>query len=109
MKCPKDRKGAFQWAAEAFGTPYNERTEEQKRLTPHGICCAICKLSKSELIYRWAAHFKTKAGIETATWWPERNDDDWTPFCDKQRSLFCYLMAALSDKEFEEIGEQKAS
>ena len=110
MLWPKDRKKAFLVAAEMFGTPYNRRTEEQKGLTSHGICHTIRDLTNSVLIFDWASNFRFGI-IENASWWPYRrwlwpcSNKAWTPSCDKQRSLFCYLMAALSDKEFEELGE----
>lgn len=103
MKWPKDREKAFLWAAKAFGTPYSRRTEEQKELASDGFCRAIWKLTDSKEIYSWVYEFGDKTGIESAWWWPVRNETTWNTTCDKQRSLFCYLMAALSDKEFEEL------
>ena len=99
MKWPKDRKKAFLWAAEAFGTPYNERTGRQKELTICGICFTIKELTESTGMYFWAERF---FGVNVS-WWPERSDFDWTPACDDERSLFCCLMATLSAKEFKEI------
>lgn len=104
MKWPKDRKKAFRWAAEAFGTPEDKRTEKQEDLTSNcGICYAIRELTGSKQIYLWASKFRRKAGIDCGYWWPWRNHPAWTPVCDKQRSLLCCLMAQLSDKEFKEI------
>ena len=95
MKWPKDRKRAFLCAAEAFGTPYSKRTEKQKSLTMAGICDAIEELTYNNSIYFWAARFNGKG-----YWWSCGGTTD-----DEQRSLFCSLMAALSDKEFEELAK----
>lgn len=103
MNWPKDRKKAFLVAAEAFGTPYENRTERQKTLTLLGICYTIEILTDSDNIYFWVRDFKCGCGIQTLFWWPHRRWHSWTPDCDKQRSLFCSLMAALSHKEFEEL------
>jgi hypothetical protein len=100
MKWPKDRKRAFLWAAKAFGTPYEDRTEEQKELTSKGFCFTITALTGSTEIYYWGETF---FGVDTH-WWSRRGDESWTPDCDNERSLFCSLMAELSDKEFEELG-----
>lgn len=97
MKWPKDRKKAFRWAAEAFGTPYEKRTERQKELTCYGICWAIYKLTNSYVGARQICDLGNKTGIEDTYWWPCKRTHD------KERSLFCYLMATLSAKEFEEI------
>lgn len=96
MKWPKDRKKAFLAAAEAFGTPYNERTEKQSNLTRGGFCLFITKLTGSDLIYDWANNVGSKMRLDV--WWWGFGDS-----CDKERSLFCSQMAALSDKEFEEL------
>lgn len=103
MNWPKDRKRAFRWAAKAFGTPEAERTKRQKLVTNCGICYAIAELTEFCDIYYWAPNFRIGCGIRTPLWWPVQGGRSWTPLCDTQRSLFCYLMAALSDKEFEEI------
>ncbi len=106
LSWPRDRKKAFRIAAEAFGTPYEERTREQRVLTCSGFCHAIEKLTDSDSIYRWAGNFRrgtSMVSIGLGYWCFLRYSEYWAPACDKQRSLFCYLMAALSDKEFEEI------
>ena len=103
MEWPKDRKKAFLWAAEAFGTPWAKRTKGQKDLTRDGICWTISKLVGSNMIYWWASDFGVSVGIVTCHWWPIRREGGWRAIHDKQRSLFCYLMAALSDKEFDEL------
>ena len=97
MKWPKDRRKAFLWAAEAFGTPYNRRTKRQKDLTRDGFCYAICELTGSKLIYPWASKVQRKMGKNRLWWWR------CIAIYDKERSLFCSLMAELSDKEFEEL------
>lgn len=97
MKWPKDRQKAFLCVAEAFGTPYERRTKKQKLLTSHGICFAVEELTDSDRIYTWASGFRHGCGIQTLFWWQLGGIQD------KERSLFCYLMAALSDKEFEEL------
>ena len=106
MDWPKDRKKAFLWAAEAFGTPGAERTEKQKDLTDYGICKAIHILTNSLEGSIWLQGLRYDFGIETLFWWPVRNwvaGGNWRTIHDKQRSLFCYLMAALSEKEFEKL------
>ena len=106
MKWPKDRRKAFLWAAEAFGTPYDIRTKKQTRLTLYGICWAISELTHSNIApYTWVCDFGRGAFMENNSWWPDRDDEGWTQQCDKQRFLFCCLMAALSDKEFEELAK----
>ena len=97
MDWSKDRRKAFLWTAEAFGTPPNERTEEQKSSTLLGICDAISILTDSNEIRDWARDFNGRG-----YWWKIAyfNGDK---ACDDERSLFCCLMAALTDKEFEEI------
>lgn len=100
MEWPKDRKAAFLWAAEAFGTPYSERTERQKLVTHCGICYAICKLTDSFTGANQVMDIGDKMGIKNIYWWP------CGPIHDKERSLFCSLMAALSQKEFEELAEK---
>ena len=106
MKWPKDRKKAFLWAAEAFGTPWAERTEEQKVLTSCGFCFAIEELTGLDT-YSWASTVGDKFGIELKSlhWWPPKNTQGWRTIHDEQRSLFCCFMAALSYKEFEELGK----
>lgn len=103
MKWPKDRRKAFLWAAKAFGTPHDERTERQKELTLNGLCYAIKQLTDSMGIYHWAYDFGGKVGIGSDHWWEIRGLARQPQKNDKERSLFCCLMAALSDKEFEEI------
>jgi hypothetical protein len=111
LKWPKDRKRAFLWAAEAFGTPYSERTEEQKQSTAHGICFAVDELTDSyqscdrEGIYTFFIYFGEQIGIDTSHWWLRRGDKGWRPSHDNERSDFCSLMAELSHKEFEELAE----
>lgn len=110
LKWPKDRKRAFLWAAEAFGTPEDLRTKRQKELTKTGFCRTISNLTGTEDtvdiedICTWSKKFFGKYEY----WWQSRFtlgtlNNAWTPDCDKERSLFCYLMADLSDKEFEEL------
>lgn len=103
MKWPKDRRKAFLLAAEAFGTPETAKTRKQKQLTQCGICYTIRHLTGSREAYDCVFDIGEKIGITGVYWWPTRESIDWTPSCDKERSLFCYLMAALSDKEFEEL------
>jgi len=103
MKWPKDRKKAFLWAAKAFGTPRAARTQRQRKLTIFGICYAIYRLTDSMVAAHKIADFGEAFGIETMYWWPCRYWKRWWTIHDKQRCLFCYLMAALSDKEFEEL------
>ena len=107
MKWPKDRKKAFRWAAEAFGTQYNERTERQKFLTRLGICRLLCELTNSSVGSIQISNIGHKMRVPSAYWWPHRDSTGWTPSCDKQRSDFCSLMAVLSKKEFEELSEKK--
>lgn len=102
MKWPKDRKKAFLVAAEAFGTPLNKRSERQRTLTSAGICKTIWELvgySGSS----WLVHLGIEMGMTSFFWWPLPYYPSWTPACDEERSLFCCLMATLSDKEFEEL------
>lgn len=99
MKWPKDRKKAFLWAAKAFGTPDGRRTSYQKELMYLGFCHPIERLTKSDEIYGWSKRFWGA----NEHWWPPRGVPSWTPSCDKERFLFCTLMAALSNKEFEEL------
>lgn len=103
MNWPKDRKKAFLWVAKAFGTPYDRRTKKQKEVARYGICYAISKLTGSKMIYWWAYQFADDVSIVNEHWWTIRNFSFQPRRCDKERSLFCYLMATLTDKEFEEI------
>lgn len=103
MTWSKNRREAFLAAAEIFGTPYNERTRKQKEMTSDGICHAIKTLTGSNKIYRWAYRFREATGILYCYWWGVKCLGDWSYRCDKERSLFCCLMAALSDKEFEAL------
>lgn len=105
MEWPKDRRKAFLSAAEAFGTLYEKRMKMQRELTRCGICWSLKKLTNSDMPYTWANNFREGTGMDDSQWWPNRGENGWTPSCDKERSLFCYLMAALSDKEFEELNE----
>jgi len=102
MEWPKDRRKAFLWAAKAFGTPWNKRTGRQKSLTSHGICRVLYLLTKFE-DSQWLVKLGTKMKIRDTYWWPIRGCEGWRANYDKQRSLFCYLMAALSDKEFRDL------
>ena len=99
MEWPKDRRKAFLWAAEAFGRPYRKRTERQKELTSSGFCCVIDSLTGSDRIYSWASVFSRRCCMGSLWWWPCGKSYD------NERSLFCSLMATLSDKEFEELGK----
>ena len=105
MKWSKDRRKAFLWAAEAFGTPKAKRTERQRKLTCFGICNVIHRLTDSIADFNQIIKIGDKMGIESTYWWPIRGREGWRTIHDKQRSLFCYLMAALSDKEFKELGK----
>ena len=98
MNWPQDRKAAFRWVAKTFGTPEAERTERQRDLAGAGFCYAICELTGSNSIYRWASIFRYQCGMVGLWWWPHGTAHD------TQRSLFCSLMAALSDEEFKELG-----
>jgi len=106
MEWPKDRRKAFLWAAKAFGTPRNKRTGWQKSLTSHGICRVLHLLINLEGS-QWLGKLGTKMEIRNTYWWPirgcVRGCEGWRANYDKQRSLFCYLMAALSDKEFRDL------
>lgn len=98
MNWQKDRRELFLRTAEMFGIPYSERTGEQENLTRAGICWAIKGLTSSIKVYRWAAD------MTDFHWWgTTRGFGSWTPSHDNERSLFCCLMADLSDKEFEEL------
>ena len=98
MEWPEDRTEIFLRVAEAFGTPWGERTERDRALTcGGGICWAAGRLSHSNNTYRWADGFRKKYNIEYAHWWPPEPDYD------SERSTFCCFMAVLTDEEFEEI------
>jgi len=112
MNWPEDRKEVFLRVGEAFGIPYYKRTKKEKVLTEDGICWAISKLIGPTLIlptihqravYGWFSKFRDNIYMIDGWWWATRCCDDWTPACDNERSLFCCLMAELSDEEFEEI------
>jgi len=83
--------------AEAFGTPFAERTERQKDITRNGLCYAVSRFN-----YEFRKDVET-IGYKMGFWgfWPfdrgERSDE--------QRCLFALLMWAIGEEEFERLVE----
>jgi len=103
MKWPNNRKKAFLWAAKAFGTPWDERTRRQNSLTSHGICRVLYNLFPNFEGSQWMIKLGNKMEIRNTYWWPIRCWMSWNTNHDKQRSLFCMFMAALSNEEFRDL------
>ena len=90
--------------AEAFGTPRNERTERQDRLTRHGLCWAIStsRGGSLDLVDDLVLFEPEYAKQYNYFWFPKDEDHD------AERSTFACLMAALSDEDYKELTQGKA-
>lgn len=96
------RQVALHEIAEAYGTPYGERTDIQHDLTRYGICSGMYVIGiygdecDNELIDA------LKAVGSLAMLCPYRGWSDWTPFCDLWRCDLASFLAAMTDEEYNE-------
>lgn len=81
----------------AFETEPKKRTEKQKRLAWDGLCPAI------NYGYR-VVQLAVNMGFRPYSyWWPTTGKAQWTRQCDYERAFFAYLMATISDNDYEEM------
>lgn len=93
-------KELFLKIGQAYETPYEERTPRQRRLTYDGICLA-CEIMKEEEI---------KSKVNRFTYYINQGRIPWLlptfpPYNDIIRADLCYLFAAMTRKEFNEMGK----
>jgi hypothetical protein len=103
MKTTK-RQAMWLWIAEAFGTPYKERSQWLKHHTKYGVCLILerCGLGLAGYL-EWCGI----SGNPPIYWLPiraNRADSDWNSSCDHIRSLLACLVATLTDEEYAQIG-----
>ena len=84
------RTQAWRKVAEAFGTPPEQRTSEQAGRTFGGICLAMIRCGQDS---RPIVAFGHSMGLWG--WWWLRLDRD----VDSERALFADLMAAMTQRE----------
>lgn len=113
-----ERQLIFMEVAEAFGTPLTECDFWQRHISWEGICRALKEHQRTE-------HGRSLPTVGTLWWlfnsrcWPENHKSYfsyWLPYRSNRRddverwrgirSLFCCLMAAMTDKEFAELMEK---
>ena len=97
------RTHAWRKVAEAFGTPPEQRTEEQRQVTRYGLCfglevlgfgwMVILQLQQKLLITGW----DLRGNRDGAFLWPRR------PRYDSERALFAGLMAAMTQRERDQL------
>jgi len=100
---------------EAFETEPEERTEGRYGIAYLGLCDAMDEIINYFSAEDYVSFCKTMRLFtedhpeitSVDTWWPTSNDDDHTRQCDFERAFFAYLMAAISDDDYNEmIGDQ---
>jgi hypothetical protein len=103
MKTKPNWQAIWLEIAEAYGTPYEERTREQIHLAEFGLCSAVEDLG---IMFD---NFDI-LGVETCFgyWWPVSwsksiTFNDFMPIYDTYRCQFACFMAAMSNQEFEEL------
>lgn len=93
--------------ANAYGTPYKDRTERQKRMTKFGLCHAVmsCKCSS------YGSIINLGQAMLHGYWYPVRSGLSGFPAWesikkyDNYRANFASMMATLSFKEFKEFAK----
>ena len=81
--------------AEAFGTPVNERSQKQHHATCSGLCLAV----EIFVGVRKRNRFERNLWGHLASWWLEK----MTYESDAQRCLFACFMAAMPEKDYNEM------
>lgn len=98
---------AWTIVAEAFDTPYDERTFNQKHITNHGLCSAICDtILHSKVDFSVLQKITEHRLTRRYYFWPIR----YTPIhgkfgniYDKYRATLAGFMAAMEPNEINEL------
>jgi hypothetical protein len=89
------RTEAWRHVAEAFGTPRELRSPEQREITILGLCYALVKVlgiphDEWSHVYAPMGNLGEYFGCD-GTWWPKGADEE--------RATFAALMAAMTQRE----------
>lgn len=99
------RTQAWRKVAEAFDTSWDLRTDRQRDMTQEGLCGALAMAghwAEGSIIVRMN-DLRTNMGMLNIWWWPARGNPEWSPECDAERATFAALMAAMTQRERDQL------